>query len=69
MRSANDGWMIGEGSTPVFHYTGDRWTAVNNVAFQQITPRSIVALSATNLWLDGTDVSGSGFEGVFDWER
>ncbi len=63
MRSANDGWMIGEGSAPVFHYTGSMWTAVNAFALKQISPRSIVALSATSVWLDGTDVSGSGFDG------
>jgi hypothetical protein len=70
MRTASDGWMVSEGSsrgsdsnTPVFHYNGNAWTPVNDPAFTSVLPQTIVALSATNVWLDGTDFSGRGFDG------
>lgn len=75
MSSANDGWMLGEGvsvwsgskaSAPVFHYNGRMWTPVNDPAFVQISPQSITALSATNVWLVGAGpvLPGStGFDG------
>lgn len=72
MRTASDGWIIGEGysgwsgnqgNAPVFHYTGNAWTPVNNHALAQISPRAIFAFSATNVWLDGTAVSSTGFDG------
>lgn len=72
MRTASDGWMVGEGnsgwsgnngSTSVFHYNGSAWTPMNAPAFASFQPQTIVALSATNVWLAGTDYSGSGFDG------
>jgi photosystem II stability/assembly factor-like uncharacterized protein len=58
--------MVGEGGNngvPVFHYNGSGWTPLNDPAFASFLPQTIVALSATNVWLDGTDFSGSGFDG------
>jgi len=72
MRTASDGWIVGEGGsgwssnndgTSVFHYNGSAWTSVNGPAFASFRPQIIVALSATNVWLDGTNFSGSGFDG------
>ena len=72
MRTTSDGWMVGEGgfgssgsngNAPVFHYNGSAWTEVNNPTLASILPQTIVALSATNVWLDGTDFSGTGFDG------
>lgn len=70
MRTAGDGWMMGEGSsggsdcnTAVFHYNGSAWVPVNDPAFTSLLPQTIVALSATNVWLAGTTFSGSGFDG------
>ena len=72
MRTASDGWMVGEGgsgwsgnksNTPVFHYNGSAWTPVNDPAFASFLPQAIVALSATSVWLAGTDFSSSGFDG------
>lgn len=72
LRTASDGWIVGEGrsgwsgsqgNAPVFHYTGSAWTPVNDPALASVSPQTIVALSATNVWLGGTDVSGSGFDG------
>ncbi len=66
MRTASDGWIVGEdgnGGAPVFHYDGSAWTPVNDPAFASVLPQTIFALSATNVWLDGTNFSGSGFDG------
>ncbi len=66
MRTASDGWMVGEdgnGGAPIFHYDGSAWTPVNDPAFASVLPQTIVALSASNVWLDGTNFSGSGFDG------
>lgn len=73
MRTASDGWIVGKGSNgwsgsnkgnaPVFHYNGSTWTPVNDPAFASFIPRTIIALSPTGVWLDGTDFSGSGFDG------
>jgi len=66
MRTTSDGWMVGEGGNsgvPVLHYNGSGWTPVNDPAFASVLPQTIVALSATSVWLAGTDFSGSGFDG------
>ena len=66
MRTASDGWMVGQGGNggaSVFHFDGGSWTAVNGSAFTSLLPQTIVALSATDVWLGGTDFSGSGFDG------
>lgn len=60
MNSANDGWIIGSG---VYHYQGNTWSWVNDPTFSQINPQSIAALSPTNVWLTGTDISDPGFDG------
>ncbi len=73
MRTASDGWIVGDGrssgwsgskgNAPAFHYNGNAWTPVNDPAFASVLPKTIVALSTTNVWLDGIDFSGSGFDG------
>jgi len=73
MRTASDGWIAGDGrssgwsgskgNAPAFHYTGKAWIPVNDPALASVLPRTIVALSATNVWVNGTDISGTGFDG------
>lgn len=72
MRTASDGWIVGEGQSgwsgsqgnaPVFHYTSSAWTPVNDPALAHISAQTLVALSATNVWLAGIAISGSGFDG------
>lgn len=73
MRTASDGWIVGDGrssgwsgskgNAPAFHYTGKAWIPVNDPALASVLPRTIVALSVTNVWVNGTDISGTGFDG------
>ncbi len=61
--SASDGWIIGSG---IYHYQGATWSQVNDPAFAPIIPQTILAPSATNVWLVGAGPAlpgSTGFDG------
>lgn len=63
MRSASDGWIVGQSSGSqgalVLHYGGSAWTQVSNSAFASLSLNTISAVSATDVWLAGIDYGAS----------
>ena len=73
MRSANDGWIVGNmlgpdggGPREVLHYDGHAWTPVSDPTFTNITPLTLTGTANGQVWISGVDYSvsvGDGFDG------
>ena len=62
MRLPTNGWIIGP--SQVLHYDGLAWRQVGGLAVPSLNLQVIVAVSATDIWLAGTDYGASCSEWV-----
>lgn len=69
MRSASDGWAIGEVLSPqpsrplALHYNGSTWSGIQDPAFASLTPDALAAAPDGEVWITAVDGSEPGFDG------
>lgn len=61
IRSATDGWAIGQGRA--LRYNGTTWTAIKDPAFASVVMQQVAEAPDGEVWITGIDTSQPGFDG------